>query len=221
MRWPVRHTRQLIGGVLGLLAAGLGSTAVAAAPPEYRIGDTFIYSDRRVETALRIDARDVVWRAGNGQRFTRPRNFVVPAVEWATSKTRGRRVVRGDHERLWPLEAGRTVRFRAMAEVRSDATPLRRIPELWSCTAAGAQRIDVPAGRFDTQQIRCDRYSPDTMRVQRRVVWYYSDEVGHYVRRETIEFSNGKRRVVDLVAQLHGREANNAAIRSILARLEK
>ena len=204
-----------------LLLCSLGAAATHAALPDYRVGDTFIYSDRRVETAERIEARDVVWRAGNGQRFTRPRNFVVPAVQWSTSRTRGRRVVRGEHEKLWPLEAGRTVRFRSMAEVRSDSEPLRRIPELWACTAAGAQRIEVPAGRFDTQQIRCDRYSPDTMRVQRRVVWYYSPEVGHYVRRETIEFGTGKRSSVDLVAQLHGREANQAAIRSVLARLEK
>lgn len=204
-----------------LLAVVPVAGAEPDALPQYRVGDTFIYSDRRVETALRIEARDVVWRAGNGQRFTRPRNFVVPATEWSTSRTRGRRVVRGEHERLWPLERGRTVRFRSMAEVRSDAEPLRRIPELWTCTAAGAQRIDVPAGRFDTQQIRCDRYSPDTMRVQRRVIWYYSADVGHYVRRETIEFGTGKRSTVDLVAQLHGREANNAAIRSVLARLEK
>lgn len=204
-----------------LLCCGFVAGAVQAALPDYRVGDTFIYSDRRVETAERIEARDVVWRAGNGQRFTRPRNFVVPAVQWSTSRTRGRRVVRGEHEKLWPLEAGRTVRFRSMAEVRSDTEPLRRIPELWTCTAAGTQRIEVPAGRFDTQQIRCDRYSPDTMRVQRRVIWYYSPEVGHYVRRETIEFGTGKRSSVDLVAQLHGREANQAAIRSVLARLEK
>jgi hypothetical protein len=215
-----RSRRQSSGRVIALLC-GLGVAAAQAALPDYRVGDTFIYSDRRVETALRVEARDVVWRAGNGQRFTRPRNFVVPAVEWSTNRTRGRRVVRGEHEKLWPLEAGRTVRFRSMAEVRSDSEPLRRIPELWTCTAAGSQRIDVPAGRFDTQQIRCDRYSPDTMRVQRRVIWYYSPDVGHYVRRETIEFGTGKRSSVDLVAQLHGREANNAAIRSILARLEK
>lgn len=208
-------------GRVVLLLCSLGAAAAHAALPDYRVGDTFIYSDRRVETAERIEARDVIWRAGNGQRFTRPRNFVVPAVQWSTSRTRGRRVVRGEHEKLWPLEAGRTVRFRSMAEVRSDSEPLRRIPELWTCTAAGTQRIEVPAGRFDTQQIRCDRYSPDTMRVQRRVVWYYSPEVGHYVRRETIEFGTGKRSSVDLVAQLHGREANQAAIRSVLARLEK
>jgi hypothetical protein len=204
-----------------LLLCSLGAGTAHAALPEYRVGDTFIYSDRRVETAERVELRDVIWRAGNGQRFTRPRNCVVPAVEWSTSRTRGRRVVRGEHEKLWPLEAGRTVRFRSMAEVRSDSDPLRRIPELWTCTAAGPKRIEVPAGRFDTQQIRCDRYSPDTMRVQRRVIWYYSADVGHYVRRETIEFGTGKRSNVDLVAQLHGREANGAAIRSILAGLEK
>jgi hypothetical protein len=204
-----------------LLALALGAVPGLAAPPDYRPGDTYIYSDRRVETALRIEANDVIWRAGNGQRFIRPRNFVVPAIEWSTNRTRGRRVVRGNHAALWPLEAGRTVRFRAMAEVRSDELPLRRIPELWTCTAMGQKRIEVPAGRFDTQQIRCDRYSPDTMRVQRRVTWYYSPDVGHYVRRETFEFRNGQRSSVDLVAQLHGREANSAAIRSILAGLKK
>ncbi len=207
--------------LLGWLACPLSVAAEETVLPTYRVGDTFIFSDRRVETAVRVEARDVVWRAGNGQRFTRPRNFVVPAVEWSTSRTRGRRVVRGEHEKLWPLEAGRAVRFRSMAEVRSDTEPLRRIPELWTCTPTGSARIDVPAGRFDTQQIRCDRFSPDTMRVQRRVTWYYSADVGHYVRRETFEFSSGKRTIVDLVAQLHGREANNAAIRSILAQLEK
>jgi hypothetical protein len=209
------------GSALLALALGLGIATARAEPPTYRAGDTFIFSDRRVETALSVEARDVIWRAGNGQRFTRPRNFVVPIVEWSSSRTRGRRVVRGDHEKLWPLEPGRTVRFRAMAEVRTDSEPLRRYPELWSCTALGSKRIDVPAGRFDTQHIRCDRYSPDTMRVQRRVDWYYAPDLGHYVRRETFEFVRGKRSRADLVAQLQGREANPAAIRSILATLEK
>jgi hypothetical protein len=208
------------GGLL-LLAIGLALPVARAELPTYRAGDTFIFSDRRVETAISVDGRDVTWRAGNGQRFIRPRNFVVPIVEWSSSRTRGRRVVRGDHEGLWPLEAGRKVRFRAMAEVRSDSEPLRRYPELWSCTAMGPQRIEVPAGRFDTQQIRCDRYSPDTMRVQRRVDWYYAPDVGHYVRRETFEFVRGKRTRADLVAQLQGRDANPAAIRSILSSLEK
>jgi hypothetical protein len=204
-----------------LLLCGLSISVAEAALPEYRPGDTFIYSDRRVETAERIETRDVIWRTANGQRFTRPRNFVVPPIEWSTPRTRGRRIVRGDHAQLWPLEAGRTVRFRTLTEVRSDTEPMRRFPELWSCTASGLQRVDVPAGRFDTQQIRCDRYSPDTMRVQRRVIWYYSADVGHYIRRETIEFGSGRRSRVDLVAQLHGREANAAAIRSVLARLEQ
>lgn len=212
---PLRYVAQAL-----LLCCGLVGGPLRAALPEYRIGDTFIYSDRRVETAEAIEARDVVWRAGNGQRFVRPRNFVVPPVEWSTRRTRGRRVVRGAHERLWPLEAGRTVRFRIVTELRTDAEPLRRIAELWTCTAIGAQRIEVPAGRFDTQRIRCDRYSPYTMRVQRRIVWYYSEDVGHYVRRETIDFGTGRRSNVDLVAQLHGREANSAAIRSVLAGLE-
>ena len=212
--------RQRAGALLAL-ALGLAVATAHAEPPTYRAGDTFIYSDGRVETALGVEGRDVVWRAGNGQRFTRPRNFIVPIVEWSSSRTRGRRVVRGDHEKLWPLEPGRTVRFRAMAEVRTDAEPLRRFPELWSCTTLGPERIDVPAGRFETQHIRCDRYSPDTMRVQRRVDWYYAQDLGHYVRRETFEFVRGKRSRSDLVAQLQGREANPAAIRSILAGLGK
>jgi hypothetical protein len=203
----------------GLLLACTAATAVEL--PSYQAGDTFIYSDGRVETALRTDGRDVIWRSGNGSRFTRPRNFVIPAVQWETSLTRGRRVVRGEHEKLWPLSARRATRFRTVAEVRSEKEPLRRIAELWSCRAEGTERLVLPAGTFDTRKISCDRYSPANMRVQRRVNWFYSPEVGHYVRRETIEFSNGRRSSIDLIAALHGRDANRAAIRSILARLER
>ena len=91
-----------------LLLASAAATAIDL--PSYRAGDTFIFSDGRVETALRTDGRDVIWRSGNGSRFTRPRNFVIPAVQWETSRTRGRRVVRGDHEKLWPLSERRATR---------------------------------------------------------------------------------------------------------------
>jgi hypothetical protein len=202
-----------------LLLAGTAVTAVEL--PSYRAGDTFIFSDGRVETALRMDGRDVIWRSGNGSRFTRPRNFVIPAVQWETSRTRGRRVVRGDHEKLWPLSERRATRFRTVAEVRSEKEPLRRIAELWSCRPDGTERLTLKAGTFETRKISCDRYSPANMRVQRRVNWFYSAEVGHYVRRETIEFATGRRSQIDLVAALHGRDANRAAIRSILASVER
>lgn len=197
------------------------TTATALELPSYQAGDTFIFSDGRVETALRTDGRDVIWRSGNGSRFTRPRNFVIPAVQWETSRTRGRRVVRGDHEKLWPLRERRATRFRTVAEVRSDKEPLRRIAELWSCRPDGTQRLVLKAGTFETRKITCDRYSPANMRVQRRVNWFYSADVGHYVRRETIEFGNGRRSQIDLIAALHGRDANRAAIRGILAGIER
>lgn len=217
MRWPAEVIRATV--VAGLLVVGTSARAVEL--PSYRAGDTFIFSDGRVETALRTDGRDVIWRSGNGSRFTRPRNFVIPAVQWETSRTRGRRVVRGDHDKLWPLGERRSTRFRTIAEVRSESEPLRRIAELWNCRPEGTERLALKAGTFETRKITCDRYSPANMRVQRRVIWFYSAEIGHYVRRETIEFGNGRRSSIDLVAALHGRDANRAAVSSILASIER
>jgi hypothetical protein len=207
--------------LLRALLVGLVVTTAHAAPPTYRVGDTYIYSDRRVETVAELKGREVVWRAGSGQRFTRPLDFFVPATEWKTKLSRGRRTIRGTPERLWPLEARQTVRFRVSTEVRDERDRARRVAELWVCTAAGAERLRIPAGLFDTELIRCDRYSPDTMRVQQRVLWHYAPDVGHYVRREAIEFGTGEHRIAELVAEMHGRQANAGAIRSILAGLPR
>jgi hypothetical protein len=208
--------------VLVAIAAAGVAAAEAAALPDYGAGDTFVYSNGRVEQLAGIEANRFTWATRGGRRYVRDRNFVVPALSWRARNVVGARRVSGKPDDLWPLAVGRTNRFRVVTEVdtrdpdtgRSKRT---RIGELWTCRVNAAAPIVVPAGRFDAYEIACDRFSSTTMKVLRREIWHYSPEVGHYVRRETINVGNGKRSSFALVAALSGHEANPARVEAVLA----
>jgi len=213
-----------MGVLLAWIALAVSiTTAPAAALPQYEIGDSFIYDNGRVEQLVSTSANALTWSAFEGRQYVRDRNFVLPLLKWETVESRGTPEVSPEAAALWPLEPGKTVRFRVVTDVtravKEGVDRRRRRAELWTCRVLPPASITVPAGTFEALEIRCEEFSSTTMRLVSEERWYYSEEVGHYVSRRWTELSTGRRGGYSLVAKLQGIEANPRRIRNILSKL--
>jgi hypothetical protein len=195
----------------------------AASLPQYEVPDTFIYDNGRVEQLVAVSGDRLTWSAFEGRQYVRDRNFVVPLLHWETVESIGSRRASPEAGALWPLKPGNAVRFRVLTDVtvkvKEGADRHRRRTELWSCRVLPAAAITVPAGSFEALEIRCEEFSPRTMRVLNEERWFYSEEVGHYIARKWVDLSTGRHGGYSLVARLRGLEANPRRIRSILSKL--
>lgn len=204
--------------MLALLTTG-AATAALALPiglPRYREGDAFVYSDGRVEQVVAVEEKSTIWRGLGSSRYRRSHNFVVPVLQWRSGRASGQREVRGNPDSLWPLDRPRSARFRVITETRANpqAGPKRSV-SMWVCKSGKIKPFTVEAGTFDAVPVKCDRYSPTTMRLLERREWDYAPELGHYVRRVTINYLRGTTRAVELVAALSGPAATKARLRAL------
>jgi hypothetical protein len=204
-----------------LLAA---SGAVRAAPlPQYEPGDAFIYDNGRVEQLVSASDDKLTWSPFEGRQYVRDRNFILPLLEWETVESRGTRRASPEAASLWPLEPGKSVRFRIVTDVTvqlKEGTKKRpRRVDLWSCRVLPSAPITIPAGVFEATEIRCEQFSSRTMRLVSEERWFYSEDVGHYISRSWADLATGRRGGYSLVAKLQGIEANPRRIRSILSKL--
>jgi hypothetical protein len=202
------------------LAAAAGSLAVAAAAPiplpDYEPGDAFVFSDGRVERVVEAGDMRMTWSGLTGASYTRSRNFVVPVLQWRSGRATGRREVHGNPDALWPIGKGKSARFRVVTETRASAQAgLRRSVSLWVCRTGKPKAFSVKAGSYDAIPIKCDRYSPTTMRLIEQREWDYAPELGHYVRRVTVNYLRGTTRTVELVAALSGPAASKARLTAL------
>lgn len=209
--------------------AAASLTTPAAPLPAYEPADTFIYDNGRVEQLISMSGDQLTWSAFEGRQYVRDRNFVLPLLQWNTAESKGSRRVSSEAGSLWPLQAGKSVRFRVVSDyvlhakegqqVKEGPGVRRRRAELWSCRVLPAAAIMVPAGTFEATEIRCEQFSSRTMRLISEERWYYSEDIGHYILRSWSDVSTGRRGNYALVARLSGLEANPRRIRSILAQL--
>lgn len=207
----------MTSALIALLSA-LAIAPGADAPPAYAVGDAFVWSDGRIEQVAGQDGDRVIWRGLTGAPWSRPANFLTPILAWRLNGQEGHRTVLGDPDRIWPLRKGRTLQFRVVTETRPASAPdarWRRSLALWSCRTGGTQTVDTPAGAFTTWAVVCDRYAAATMRPLEQLTWDYAPDLGHYVRRTSIEYRTGRRTVVSLVAALHGPAATRERLRAI------
>lgn len=205
------------------LSLALAEGGGASSLPDYQLQDTFIYDNGRVEQLASSDGEALTWSTLEGRKYVRDRNFVVPLLQWETEESRGTRRASPEARLLWPLKPGKAIRFRVRTDVtiqKHVGSPQRRRgAELWSCRILPPSPITVPAGTFDSTEVRCEQFSPYTMRILSVERWYYCEEVGHYVARSWVELSTGRSASYALVAALRGMEANPRRIRSILSNL--
>lgn len=184
--------------------------------PDYQTGDSFVYSDGRVERVVRSDGDQMVWAGINGPSYRRSRNFIVPVLEWRSGRGTGVREVRGNPDALWPISKPKSARFRVVTETKANPqAAAKRSVSLWVCKTSKAKAFTVSAGTYSAIPVVCDRYSPTTMRLVERREWDYAPELGHYIRRVSINYLRGTTRSIELVAALSGPSANRARLTAL------
>lgn len=202
-------------------AAALASATAFAFPapiplPDYEPGDAFVFSDGRVERVVKTDAARMTWSGLSGASYQRSRNFVVPVLAWRSGRATGRREVHGNPDELWPIGKSKSARFRVVTETQANAQASpRRSVSLWVCKTSKMKAFTVKAGTYDAIPFKCDRYSPTTMRLLEQREWDYAPELGHYIRRVTVNYLRGTTRKVELVAALSGPAASKARLTAL------
>ena len=173
----------------------------------YEVGDSYIYSNGRVETTTRITGNLVHWVVNDGSSYIAARNFVIPPVKWENSSGSVQSSVISSSNVKWPPAKANEVVFTANPR---DPDVAHHLYEAWSgewsCGTDGRSTIAVPAGRFDVIKIACERTSGTSSR-WRRHVWYYSPDIRHFVRKEETFGEGGQPTVIDLIAVRPGRGA--------------
>lgn len=179
-------------------AAGLSWCSGSAAALE--VGQAFVYSDGRVEQVRELRDTEVVWAAGNGAPFVRSLNLAAPILEWSIGERKGQRRVYGG-EGLFPPKAGRRATLRVVTEIdRGEGRPPSRSLQFWSCAIGAAEEIALANGPFAALPIRCDRFAQTSAALlERRTLWW-SAELEHYIKRETIDLRDGERESILLCA---------------------
>lgn len=176
--------------------------------PNYNAGDTYIWSNNRVETVVRVAENKLFWRVSNSQRYTADRNFLIPPSRWEGPSGSGEADTRLEGQESWPLRAGSPLKFKVAGN-----GPL----EEWRCYTAGTRRVAVPAGRFDVVVLVCDR-SPAPAGSWVRRIWFYAPAVRHYVARTDI-MADDSRDSMELVGVRPGAEDWPPAARAGLDRV--
>jgi len=184
--------------------------------PDYQTGETFIFSNKRIEHIEKTDGERITFSTRKGRQYIRRRNIVLPVIEWQLAGKTGHRTIHGNADKLWPLRVGNSTRFRVLTNIYDNEKQheIRRV-ELWSCHVAARENIRVIAGEFNSYRIVCDRYSEQSMRILQRYTWHYSPAVGHYVRREVNNFLTGNGYHFELVATLPPGKSNTRRITTL------
>jgi hypothetical protein len=201
--------------MIGLLV-GANIVAMAPAVPALMPGDAFVFSDGHIEQVRSIKRRQVEWGGLSKRSHWRPLHPVLPITGWTSGRGEGRRTIIGSPDELWPLGNRRSTHFRVVTEVRRrNSSNWVRDVEHWTCRVGENGAVTVPAGRFQTIHLSCDRHSPTTMRLLERHEWDYAPELGHHVRRIWLDYARADRRSVELVAALSGPAASESRLRAL------
>jgi hypothetical protein len=186
--------------------------------PSYTLGDAFVFSDGRVEQVSGIQGSVISWQGLQGGAYQRDRNFVTPPSSWRMDQGEGRRRPSQAAASLWPLAAGKSVRFNVINETRRAADrPWERALSLWSCNVGPRHETATPAGGFEVFTIACELYSPVNMRLLERVAWDYAPDLGHYVRRVNVDYLAARTSSIVLTSALHGAAATHERLAALAA----
>jgi len=185
--------------------------------PEYHVGETFIFSNKRVEHIKHIDDELITLSSRKGHQYVRHHNIVLPIIQWQLANKSGSRIFYGNADKLWPLQVGNSARFRVLTTIRDNEKQReRQRVKLWRCHVAALENIRVIAGEFSSYRIVCDHYSEKSMRILRRYTWHYAPVVGHYVQREVKNFFTGNSHHFELVATLPPGKSNDLRVEAII-----
>jgi len=152
--------------------------------PQYRAGDTFIFSDGSVEKVIAVRGEKVDWESRGGAfRYTTYRNFILPKQQWETETKEVVVQYSGERNILWPLKSGESEYFPTTVVVNDKVNFSKKsYLQSWRCQVGGIYKITLKAGIFDVQKIECDRNTLMGRWMQTRS-WFYAPALGHYVLR--------------------------------------
>lgn len=204
----------VVGALAGLVLIGcalVNRPSAGLDPPVYQPGAAYIFSDGRVERVVSSNDEVTVWATRRGRQYTKSNNPAIPVLEWTLSGRSGSRAVFGAHHRLWPVRSGAEARFRVRTDFTNEGRTARSV-QLWHCRVGQAETVTLAVGPFETLPVRCERYSVNTMAVLEQRTWWWSPEVGHYVRRSLRNLRTGRRRDMVLCAALPPQRANQDRI---------
>jgi peptidoglycan hydrolase-like protein with peptidoglycan-binding domain len=178
---------------------GTAPKPVNAAGPAYEVGDTYVYSDGRIETVSRVGPERTLWESAEGSMFTAYRNFILPPISWKSGAARGENQVQPAAGVKWPPATTGEIIFSVGSKTGGGPVDA---PKTWSgkwrCAAKGVSPVKALAGQFDAVVIECQRTKPEPGTWKKRT-WYYVPEIGHYVRRVDRIHGTGREITVDLV----------------------
>ena len=153
--------------------------------PQYTIGESFTFSDKRTDTVIAVKGDIVTWRSDRGIINTQYRNFLIPPVSWQTKTRRSRANSTAQPTMLWPLKVGTQGQFDVSQVInQNDGSSKRELSQNWQCNVEGTENITVAAGNFDTFRVSCYRYAPNSNYWRQTRTFNYAPRIGHYVVRE-------------------------------------
>jgi cell division septation protein DedD len=160
---------------------GEGAMAHGTMPPAplpiYAIGDTYTFDNpEETWTVAGFDEKGrLVWRSSLGSERVSSIDPILPSLKHVSADGRGiTRIINRDNE-LFPLRLGAKTTFSESAGM--DEPPYSKSYQ-WSCAVDKEERVEVPAGAFETFRVACER--DDGL----AVVSNYAPDIGYVVHRE-------------------------------------
>lgn len=176
------------------------ATSHAAAGPIYEAGDTYVYSDGKVETVSRVGPEQILWETTDGSSYTAFRNFILPPISWTSGTSSGENTIEPKLGNTWPPAEDTAISFSVGSRAAGSvvyATPIWS--GKWHCATGGVTTVKATVGTFEAISLVCDRSKPAPGTWKKRT-WYFVPAIGHYIRRTDIIHGTGRRVTVDLVA---------------------
>ncbi|UCH73087.1 MAG: SPOR domain-containing protein [Rhodospirillales bacterium] len=178
----------ITGALLGALIVAGCTTGDQAdvgfgieAPGRYMVGDSFTFDNpQETWTVVSIEGERVYWRSDRGDEHVTGHDPLMPALEWKfVGKGGGRREFTDVKGSLFPLKKGNILTYTSNVENWTIKDGVRQQPQSWqynwSCNVAGTERMEVPAGGFDTYKVVCGRYKPS------EIEFFYAPRIGYFV----------------------------------------
>lgn len=150
-------------------------------PGRYMVGDSFIFDNpQETWTVVSIEGERVFWRSDRGDEHVTGHDPLMPALEWKfVGKGGGRRQFSDIKGSLFPLKKGNLLTYTSNVENWQVKDGVRQQPQSWqynwSCNVAGTEKMEVPAGSFDTYKVVCGRYKPN------EIEFFYAPRIGYFV----------------------------------------
>lgn len=153
--------------------------------PDFAPGEYYVYDDGTSVLVAAVSDGLVTWQHDNGTTSKGYPNFIIPDLSWTSANRSSEGRTSAPPDLMWPLAAGKRGQFDFEQTIaHKDGSAPEQLSRSWTCRVEGTTIVTVPAGRFDTVVVACNRYSGTSGSWRATRTFYYAPAVGHYVIRE-------------------------------------